>query len=155
MGGNRGVVKSFVVQADSVLDIDFARVVENPSIAAIEILPASLTRDIGQRGGKWNCVDTRLVFRQRFVAIRFFKTRWPLSREQPRCRTPSISRIRRYRRELPVDFPDRTLGPEYRCRDAVGFPSRSGNYEVRSTSPRLTTPLLAASVFSMFPLRMH
>ncbi len=37
VGSNRGVMKSFLVTADSNIDIDFARVVENPKINAIEI----------------------------------------------------------------------------------------------------------------------
>ncbi len=39
--GGRAVAKSFLVTADSNIDIDFARVVENPSVRAIEILTAS------------------------------------------------------------------------------------------------------------------
>jgi hypothetical protein len=41
VGGFRGVMKSFRVTSDSVLDIDFGHVVENPKISAIEILPAA------------------------------------------------------------------------------------------------------------------
>ncbi|MNC95942.1 Di-glucose binding within endoplasmic reticulum [compost metagenome] len=38
VGANAGVVKSFVVTIDSNLDIDFAHVVQNPTIRAIQIL---------------------------------------------------------------------------------------------------------------------
>ena len=41
-GGNKGIVKSFLVTADSNLDVDFGHVVENPSVKAIEILDASI-----------------------------------------------------------------------------------------------------------------
>jgi hypothetical protein len=41
VGGFRGVVKSFTVAADGVLDIDFGHVAENPKVSAIEILPAA------------------------------------------------------------------------------------------------------------------
>jgi N-acetylglucosamine-6-sulfatase len=37
VGGNRGVVKSFLVTSDANLDIDFLRVTQNPSVRAIEI----------------------------------------------------------------------------------------------------------------------
>jgi hypothetical protein len=40
VGGFAGVVKSFTVASDSNLNIDFGHVVENPSLKAIEILPA-------------------------------------------------------------------------------------------------------------------
>ena len=39
-GSNAAVMKSFVVQSDGNLDIDFARVVQNPLVRAIEILTA-------------------------------------------------------------------------------------------------------------------
>lgn len=45
VGGNTGVMKSFIVSSDSNLDIDFSREVQNPAIKGIEIL---LT-DIGNR----------------------------------------------------------------------------------------------------------
>jgi len=38
VGGNTGVMKSFIVTSDSNLDIDFLRVVQNPSVKGIEIL---------------------------------------------------------------------------------------------------------------------
>ncbi len=38
VGANRAVMKSFIVSANSNLDIDFTRVIENPTINAIEIL---------------------------------------------------------------------------------------------------------------------
>ncbi|WP_442485363.1 malectin domain-containing carbohydrate-binding protein [Aeoliella sp. SH292] len=38
VGGNTGVVKSFDVTSDGVLDIDFGRAIQNPSIKAIEII---------------------------------------------------------------------------------------------------------------------
>ncbi|WP_160148080.1 malectin domain-containing carbohydrate-binding protein [Rubripirellula obstinata] len=38
VGADKGVMKSFTVTSDSVLDIDFGRVTENPMISAIEIL---------------------------------------------------------------------------------------------------------------------
>jgi hypothetical protein len=41
VGGFRGVMKSFTVTSDGVLDVDFGHVVENPKISAIEILPAA------------------------------------------------------------------------------------------------------------------
>ena len=41
VGGFTGVMKTFFVAADGNLDIDFAHVVENPKISAIEILGAS------------------------------------------------------------------------------------------------------------------
>ncbi|MBL9164438.1 MAG: hypothetical protein JNL18_17050 [Planctomycetaceae bacterium] len=48
VGGNKGVVKSFIVNSDGNLDIDFLRGVQNPTIKAIEILstapaPGTLT----------------------------------------------------------------------------------------------------------------
>ncbi|MBM2822228.1 MAG: hypothetical protein HW413_974, partial [Thermoleophilia bacterium] len=36
VGANKGVVKSFVVQSDANLDIDFGHVVDNPKITAVE-----------------------------------------------------------------------------------------------------------------------
>jgi len=41
VGGNAGVVKSFTVASDATLNINFAHVVENPAIKAIEIIQAS------------------------------------------------------------------------------------------------------------------
>src|SRR5688500_19053410 len=38
VGGYRGVIKSYVVTSDANLDIDFQRVVQNPTISGIEIL---------------------------------------------------------------------------------------------------------------------
>ena len=38
VGGNKGVMKSFIVASDSNLDIDFLRVVQNPAVNGIEIL---------------------------------------------------------------------------------------------------------------------
>jgi hypothetical protein len=43
VGALKGVVKSFVVTADSNLDIDFLRVAQNPTIMGIEILPVDQT----------------------------------------------------------------------------------------------------------------
>jgi hypothetical protein len=43
VGGNTGVVRSFLVEADSVLDLDFQRVIENPCVNAIEILSLTST----------------------------------------------------------------------------------------------------------------
>jgi hypothetical protein len=43
VGGFTGVMKSFVVTSDAALNVNFAHVVENPKINAIEILPASDT----------------------------------------------------------------------------------------------------------------
>jgi hypothetical protein len=40
VGGNKGVVKTFTVNSDAHLNIDFTRVVQNPSVKAIEIVPA-------------------------------------------------------------------------------------------------------------------
>ncbi|MDQ3995089.1 MAG: malectin domain-containing carbohydrate-binding protein, partial [Actinomycetota bacterium] len=40
VGGNKGVVKSFLVASDASLDIRFGHVIENPAIKAIEILDA-------------------------------------------------------------------------------------------------------------------
>ena len=39
VGGYRGLVKKFTITADSNIDIDFARMIENPTINAIEIRP--------------------------------------------------------------------------------------------------------------------
>jgi hypothetical protein len=41
VGAFKGVVKSFVVTADTSLDIVFGHVVENPKLSAIEIMPVS------------------------------------------------------------------------------------------------------------------
>jgi hypothetical protein len=41
VGGFRGVVKSFTVTSDGVLDIEFGHVAENPKVGAIEILRAA------------------------------------------------------------------------------------------------------------------
>jgi hypothetical protein len=41
VGALRGVVKTFTVTSDATLNIDFNRVVENPLIKGIEILPVS------------------------------------------------------------------------------------------------------------------
>lgn len=41
VGAFNGVVKSFLVTANSTLDVSFQRVVENPKVSAIEILPAT------------------------------------------------------------------------------------------------------------------
>ncbi len=43
VGGNAGVVKSFTVTSDATLNINFAHVVENPAIKAIEIIQAGST----------------------------------------------------------------------------------------------------------------
>jgi N,N-dimethylformamidase beta subunit-like, C-terminal/Malectin domain/Abnormal spindle-like microcephaly-assoc'd, ASPM-SPD-2-Hydin len=43
VGGFTGVMKSFVVTSDATLNVNFARVVENPKVNAIEVLPASDT----------------------------------------------------------------------------------------------------------------
>ena len=43
VGGNKAVMKSFVVSSDANLDIDFGHVVENPTVSAIEILTSSST----------------------------------------------------------------------------------------------------------------
>ena len=42
-GANRGVMKSFTVQSDSTIDIDFRHVVENPAVDAIEIVGGAAT----------------------------------------------------------------------------------------------------------------
>jgi Malectin domain/Bacterial Ig-like domain/Kelch motif/Abnormal spindle-like microcephaly-assoc'd, ASPM-SPD-2-Hydin len=47
VGGYRGVVKSFFVSSDSTLDVEFAHVVENPKVAAIEILPGTRPNELG------------------------------------------------------------------------------------------------------------
>jgi N-acetylneuraminic acid mutarotase len=47
VGGYKGVVKSFFVSSDSALDIEFGHVVENPKIAAIEILPQTRPNELG------------------------------------------------------------------------------------------------------------
>src|SRR3954453_8154023 len=38
VGANKGVMKSFIVTSDSNLDVDFLRVVQNPSVKGIEVL---------------------------------------------------------------------------------------------------------------------
>jgi hypothetical protein len=40
VGGNKGVMKTFTVSSDAHLNIDFLRVIQNPAVNAIEILPA-------------------------------------------------------------------------------------------------------------------
>ncbi|MBW3578433.1 MAG: choice-of-anchor D domain-containing protein [Actinobacteria bacterium] len=47
VGGYAAVVKSFVVSADSNLDVDLGHVVENPAIKGIEILPAERPNELG------------------------------------------------------------------------------------------------------------
>jgi N-acetylneuraminic acid mutarotase len=47
VGGYKGVVKSFFVSSDSTLDIEFAHVLENPKVNAIEILPGTLPNQLG------------------------------------------------------------------------------------------------------------
>ena len=41
VGGFKGVVKTFTINADSNIDIDFGKVTQNPQIQAIEILRPS------------------------------------------------------------------------------------------------------------------
>jgi hypothetical protein len=41
VGGNKGVMKSFVVDSDGSLDIAFQHVVENPAVSGIEIVPVT------------------------------------------------------------------------------------------------------------------
>ena len=45
VGANKAVMKSFVVSTDANLDIDFAHVVENPTVSAIEVLTSSSTAE--------------------------------------------------------------------------------------------------------------
>jgi hypothetical protein len=45
--GNRAIVRSFNVTADSDIDIDFAHVVENPNIMAIEVIQAQTIANVG------------------------------------------------------------------------------------------------------------
>jgi len=47
VGGNKGVVKSFSVNADGNIDIDFAKVANNPLIMGIEILSAGTPGQLG------------------------------------------------------------------------------------------------------------
>lgn len=47
VGGNAGVVESFTVRSDAVLDIDFGRVVQNPAIKGIEIINAQAANMLG------------------------------------------------------------------------------------------------------------
>jgi hypothetical protein len=56
VGGNKGVMKSFVVASDGNLDIDFLRGVQNPLVKGIEILTA------GQQAGPLNASATALDF---------------------------------------------------------------------------------------------
>lgn len=42
VGGNKGVVKSFIVNSDANLDIDFDHVTQNPAVKGIEILPTAV-----------------------------------------------------------------------------------------------------------------
>lgn len=56
VGKNKGVMKSFVVQADGNIDIDFAHVVQNPLVRAIEIVTAGTSPNI------LNTADTSLDF---------------------------------------------------------------------------------------------
>lgn len=46
-GGNRSIVQTFNVTSDETLDIDFAHVVENPMVMAIEILGTETTTNTG------------------------------------------------------------------------------------------------------------
>jgi large repetitive protein len=41
VGANKGVVKSFVIQSDASLTVDFLHVTENPALKAIAVLPAA------------------------------------------------------------------------------------------------------------------
>jgi hypothetical protein len=47
VGGYAGVMKSFIVQSNANLDIDFGHVTENPAIKGIEILSASVANTLG------------------------------------------------------------------------------------------------------------
>jgi N-acetylneuraminic acid mutarotase len=47
VGGYKGVVKSFLVTSNSALDVEFGHVVENPKVAAIEILPGTVPNELG------------------------------------------------------------------------------------------------------------
>jgi len=47
VGANKGVVKTFTVSSDGNLDIDFAHVVQNPAIKAIEILQVESPATLG------------------------------------------------------------------------------------------------------------
>jgi hypothetical protein len=47
VGGNKGVVKSFTINADSNIDVDFLRGVQNPSIKGIEILTTQVGNQLG------------------------------------------------------------------------------------------------------------
>jgi hypothetical protein len=46
VGKNKGVMKSFIIRADSNIDIDFAHVTQNPSIRGIEILTAGTSPNV-------------------------------------------------------------------------------------------------------------
>ena len=53
VGGNAGVVKSFTVSSDATLNINFAHVVENPAIKAIEIIQAGSAPISWRRRAAW------------------------------------------------------------------------------------------------------
>jgi hypothetical protein len=58
VGANAGIVETFSVNSDSNLDIDFSRVINNPSIKAIEIVPVEF------QSGQLSTLDTSIGFGQ-------------------------------------------------------------------------------------------
>jgi len=65
VGGNKGIVKKFTVTADSNIDIDFARLIENPTINAIEIKSVGTTNQapvIAPIGTKTLLAGTKIAF---------------------------------------------------------------------------------------------
>jgi hypothetical protein len=58
VGKNKALMKSFVVNADNNIDIDFLRGVQNPSIKGIEILRTQVGNELGSSQGALNFAGT-------------------------------------------------------------------------------------------------
>jgi hypothetical protein len=58
VGGYKGVMKSFTVTADTNLDIDFLRGVQNPAIKGIEILRTAVGNELGSSQGALDFAGT-------------------------------------------------------------------------------------------------